>query len=130
VTACAGCGDCCESIVLSISPWEIDALAEETGGEDPIFIRAHWTPTGETRDAAGNPGYEYVCRRLDPETRRCTAHDDRPHVCRGYPWYDDPSPEGKVARAPFLHRRCSHLIDVPAADRPAGSRPLLPLTVV
>jgi len=29
--------------------------------------------------------HAYQCDRFDPASRLCTAHDDRPPICRAYP---------------------------------------------
>jgi Fe-S-cluster containining protein len=29
--------------------------------------------------------HAYQCDRFDPQSRLCTAHDDRPPICRAYP---------------------------------------------
>lgn len=36
-----------------------------------------------------DPGYPqfYECVNFDRETRRCTKYEDRPPVCRDYPYY-------------------------------------------
>lgn len=122
---CARCGDCCERIVLDVDPrdprWDV-LPPENDARRSAVFIRAHWTATGE-RLAGG--GSVWVCDRFDPETRTCAAHDQRPPVCEGYPWYGRAPEPQRIA-----HGRCSFLLDVPAADRPAGARPLIPVTDV
>ena len=55
--------------------------AGTTRSADLIFAAAHWTATGERR--AGMHAYQ--CDRFDTTTRLCTAHDDRPPICRAYP---------------------------------------------
>lgn len=45
----------------------------------------------ELVDQDGQPvlyPFFYSCPSFDLETRRCTDYDNRPPVCRGYPWYD------------------------------------------
>jgi hypothetical protein len=86
--------------------------------QDADFIAAHWTPDGDSG---------CKCDAFDPATGLCGAHDSRPPVCRNYPWYSDgPGAE----RAASLPSHCSYLADVPRAERPEGSRPLIPLTVI
>lgn len=85
---------------------------------DADFVAAHFTEHCD--------GY-WTCDAYDPERRECTAHQDRPPLCSGYPWYgDEPSAE----RAERVHQECSYLADLPPADRPEGARPLIPLTPV
>lgn len=86
--------------------------------QDADFIAAHWTPDG---------GDGCKCDVFDPSAGLCGAHETRPPVCRDYPWYSDP-PDAE--RAACLPVQCSYLADVPPADRPEGSRPLILLTPV
>lgn len=86
--------------------------------QDADFIAAHWTPDGD--DGC-------KCDVFDPATGLCGAHDARPPVCRNYPWYGD---EPDAERAACLPPQCSYLAEVPPGDRPQGSRPLIPLTVL
>lgn len=123
------CGDCCTNIWSSTSPERIVEIAEveQRTSEHPAidsatFIAAHWTPLSGPDELGG---YRYACRRYDAEHQRCSAWDDRPQVCRGFPWYD-----GIPAEATLVHSRCSYLADVPPDQRPPGSRPLIPLQVL
>ena len=80
------------------------------------FISAHWHPLGD---------HEYRCDRFDASHRLCAAHEERPPVCRDYPWYgSEPAERGPDGMIP----RCSYLADLPPSLRPEGSRPLIPLT--
>ena len=84
---CSACGDCCDPVWYPMGPADIRQSASTTGAEDLVFAAAHWQATGE-RDADGR--HAYACDRFDPVSRLCTAHDERPPICRGYPWYGDP----------------------------------------
>lgn len=126
---CARCGDCCDPVHLApdqrniVDSWRT-YLAGNPGdaprpGSDAAFILDHWHEL-EHRDT----GSTYRCDRFDPDTRQCTAHDDRPRVCSQFPVYDGPvDPE-------VCPPRCSYLLDVAPADRPDGARPLIPLEVL
>jgi Fe-S-cluster containining protein len=46
-----------------------------------MFAAAHWSPTGERADGM----HAYSCDRFDRASRLCTAHDERPPICRAYP---------------------------------------------
>lgn len=88
---------------------------------DHLFIAAHMRPVG-----ARDGDVMLQCRFYDRERQACGAYDSRPPLCRGYPWYGrEPSPEAVV-----LDRQCSFWADIPAAQRPADARPLIPLAVV
>lgn len=86
------------------------------------FTTEHWSKIGPASDPDWNL---WSCDAFDPVERLCTAHEDRPPVCSNYPWYGRAPVKG-----PVTNPRCSYLLDLAPADRPAGARPLIPLTVV
>ena len=151
---CARCGSCCDPVVFddetyrALATWTAEALRdvpdpaaddgwpwwqehgwedrelaeawydpEGTGRANADFITEHWHPLGDG---------DYRCDRFDPDHRTCTAHGDRPPVCSRYPWYDR-EPSGSDTGPP---PQCSYLADLPAGERPEGSRPLIPLAVL
>lgn len=153
---CVRCGSCCEPVPFTteehqtVTAWSTAALRGvpgpgtdegwahwlatgwtgerrhvaiaryDPGGrwrQDADFIAEHWTPQGE----------HCVCDRYDPDTASCTAHDERPPVCRDYPWYRDGPTQERAAR---LEPQCSYLLDVAPTQRPAGARPLIPIEPV
>ena len=71
------------------------------------FAAAHWRATGQ-RDSDGR--HAYACDAFDTGSRLCTAHDARPPICRGYPWYGGPP----NAAEPTLPARCSYRADLVA----------------
>lgn len=111
MTDCARCGDCCEQIWLSAQV--MDRLARSVAGEvmpeaqraDLDFIEAHWHVL-ETLD---DGGAKLSCDQFDAEARVCTAHDERPPVCRGYPWYGAPPTQAVVEK---LSPHCSFVADL------------------
>jgi Fe-S-cluster containining protein len=60
---------------------DVRQSASTTGAADLIFAASHWTATGERSDGM----HAYQCDRFDRATRLCTAHDERPPICRTYP---------------------------------------------
>lgn len=130
---CSRCGDCCDPVGLSASTVRrfdeiMDVLTDAYGpgadlpGDDWPFIVEHWHEI-----ARHNTGQaDYRCDRFDPELRACTAYDDRPPVCRDFPWYSDVIKDGHTLR----DKRCSFLLDVPPDMRPEGARPLIPIEVI
>ncbi len=65
---------------------------------DQQFAAAHWRPLERAEALRRNPFYVsqlppdahlYTCDRLGADGA-CTAHAERPAVCRGYPWYSEP----------------------------------------
>jgi Fe-S-cluster containining protein len=141
MTECSRCGDCCTAIKV-----DLPALIEKTApyaaadprdealwqawvldGADPAeresyvhayldasFVAEHWHEKGDGRA---------FCDVFDAETRLCTAHDDRPPVCSGFPYYGkDPTAERLAGSSASL--RCSYWADVPAEQRPPAWQPV------
>ena len=83
MTECApGCGRCCDPVVLDFP------VADMTGPSAP-FAREHWTQIGVGFGPDGQTLYRVRCDAFDPRTRLCAAHDQRPPICAGYPYYGD-----------------------------------------
>lgn len=130
------CGKCCQAIVLNVSREEIEQMASvqdylsgkidrtDLWNDDPIFIYLNWTPIS-TEDALRiNPHIQtwfdaweksgqtrkwhfYKCSKLT-EDNKCGVHDERPRVCREFPWY------GKQPRISelFYADNCGYKIDI------------------
>jgi Fe-S-cluster containining protein len=100
---CNGCGDCCNPVTLApgyrqrILDWDFDWPPNE----DDLAVGI-WAFELEARghDEAGNE--QWTCRHHDPDVG-CTAYEDRPPICSGYPWYD-----GYVPRTTKLPARCGY----------------------
>jgi Fe-S-cluster containining protein len=123
---CARCGECCDPAWIRVSDFERlpGLLGTEDEGPNARFITEYWHPAGEAEVDGWMP---VRCDAFDPQTRLCTAHENRPPVCRDYPWYDDgPTAE----RGGHMGGQCSYLADLPPDQRPEGARPLIPLSVV
>jgi len=116
---CNRCGACCRVLTLQQSPEEIQATAAVTKvlgiPSDAIFAAEHWHPQSREDAMRRNPyytsrlpadAYLYWCDRLGDDGS-CTAHDDRPLVCRGYPWYDQP-----VRAMELADQNCGYFYDV------------------
>jgi Fe-S-cluster containining protein len=99
---CNQCGACCRVLTLEQSPAEIQAVAAITGAlgipSDAIFAAVHWHPLTRAEAMQRNPFYTrhlppdaqlYSCDQLGADGR-CQAYEERPLVCRGYPWYGQP----------------------------------------
>ena len=148
---CATCGACCERITPSIARHDVTAIVSTSGGfgvvkpgvkptargyqrarpiggryaRDAAFMLRWMRPTGDVERQGDMVRQVWTCDAFDPVHRLCTQHADRPEMCAGYPWYGREPHEG-VIREPD----CSYLADLPPDRRPAGSRPLIPVTVV
>jgi Fe-S-cluster containining protein len=81
VSGCTACGDCCDPVWYPLGPADIRQSAAITGAEDLRFAAEHWSATGRRDDGM----HAYHCDRFDPDTRLCTAHEERPPICRAYP---------------------------------------------
>lgn len=112
MTDCARCGDCCDPVVLMFKP-------EDMVGPSGPFAREHWQVVGQRvnrNDSSDRVEYLVECDHFDKTTRLCTAHDSRPPICSGYPWYG-----AEPNRDRLLDARCSYQADV---------RTLLPIVEV
>ena len=117
---CNGCGACCRVLTLPQSPEEVRNIAAVTRvlgiPSDHQFAADHWRPLTREEAMRRNPFYTirlpadahlYGCDRLGDDGR-CTAYEERPLVCRGYPWY------GMAPRdMPLADAECGYLVDVP-----------------
>ncbi len=119
--SCARCGDCCDPVTSSHA---LEDLADEA--PSTAFIKKHWHPIKRAEVIRRWPefadvveqGHFYECDAFDPVTRLCTAHQNRPPVCKNYPWYgQEPTVRG-------LPLRCSYWSDVEVELWPAGAQPL------
>ncbi|MCK6553133.1 hypothetical protein L6Q96_00880 [Candidatus Binatia bacterium] len=108
--------------MLQRSPDEIRAMAAVTSvlgiPSDMTFAAAHWRLLSREEAEHRNPFYVnrlpaevffYSCDRVGADGK-CQAYEDRPLVCRGYPWYDQP-----VRNLPLPHPECGYQIDIQAA---------------
>jgi Fe-S-cluster containining protein len=85
-------------------------------GPSAPFAQQHWHEIPDYPDLVGDQVCAVRCDAFDPDTRECTAYEDRPPICSGYPWY------GKTPdRERLLDPCCSFNADV---------RTLLSLTVL
>lgn len=108
-----GCGQCCDPVVLAIGPEYLAAHPEVAAVMDPRerewvenelkpVATPSWVKPGRVATATvilnGRPkvleANYFRCVNFDSEARRCTRYEDRPRVCRDYPW-----PAGESPRA-------------------------------
>lgn len=125
MTECNGCGACCDPFVTVYGPFDLVRLARSMDDTEARFFREHLTPY-RRRDGRtmtpwnsgwsefvidGHPqliaAHYYKCDNYEPETRRCMDYDNRPDVCRGFPWYGDGPDDHKV-----LPPTCSFNADI------------------
>lgn len=122
---CNGCGACCRTILLDQAPDEIQQMATLTRvlgiPSDHQFVAEHWRPLTRGEAMERTPFYVsrlpadahfYTCERLGADGR-CSAYDERPLVCRGYPWYDEPP-----RRMPLADPECGYRVDAPLDPEP------------
>lgn len=116
---CNACGACCKVLTLAQSPEDVQQIAAVTRvlgiPSDHQFAAEHWHPLTREEALARNPFYVralpadahlYSCDRLGRDGR-CLAYDERPLVCRGYPWY------GGLPKAMELpDPDCSYFVDI------------------
>ena len=53
------------------------------------LAKAPWLRGRLLADRFGNPSspFFFRCSNFDAATRQCADYDNRPDMCRGYPWY-------------------------------------------
>lgn len=105
------CGDCCEDIRISVDLRSIrQSLASgKVAGKwakDANFILTNMIPDGTVKRDGGRVKQTLQCAKFDKETRKCTAHNDRPDMCRQYPYYGR-----KPSADSTMGGRCSFLAD-------------------
>ena len=116
---CNQCGACCRVLTLEQSPEEVQQMAALTSvlgiPSDYPFAARHWHPLTREEAARRNPFYTrslpadahlYRCDQLGDDGR-CMAYEERPLVCRGYPWYGQ-APKQMELPDP----NCSYFIDI------------------
>jgi Fe-S-cluster containining protein len=98
-TVTNGCsGVCCSAFRIPRSLDELRALGEN-GNEEAGQIADMVIPLtpdeararniefgGEPNFADEDAGLHYACRNWDEETRLCTIYDERPEMCRAFPY--------------------------------------------
>lgn len=105
-----GCGQCCDPVAYPASLNELRKLwrpsLDDVGRANVDWILNHFTPISRREGLARTPEltsgiteviirgvpdtvitHFYECDAFDLETRSCTAYDDRPPMCTGFPWY-------------------------------------------
>lgn len=124
--ACSKCGDCCEVIAVwfeggtpmveaDLDGWRNQLASGEpmgmsdAGQRNAEFISQHWHRIAGAADGL------FTCDQFDRESRLCLAHETRPGICQGYPWYDRQDHPGGL----LISRRCAFWEDVPETERPA-----------
>lgn len=74
------------------------------------FAARNWKLVVETEEN-GKRFFGFACRFFDKTTRMCTAHDKRPPICQGYPFYDQ-EPTSQMR----LPAKCSYWADIPLPE--------------
>lgn len=130
---CTGCGDCCAVVSVAKPLWERVTRLEMDGAmdSDRAFLLDNWHPMTPEEAAAVSPYDNHPmwvafwtesvktnallkCNAFDYATRQCTAYENRPAVCKGFPWYGD-----KAKKEPLWRLfRCGYWGDVPKAEWP------------
>lgn len=78
-------GHCCETIYQPFDPDRLVEMADTL--MDGQQVAEMLVPTGEISGSS----HHYKCKNWDPDTRLCKIYDDRPTMCRDYP-YGNPCP--------------------------------------
>jgi Fe-S-cluster containining protein len=82
---------CCRRFFLPAPPERLGELGcairkgEIEDRDDTLKISEMIIPIEESSDLE-NPGFWYTCKNLDQESGLCKIYDDRPEMCREYPY--------------------------------------------
>ncbi len=84
---CTQCGDCCSGSegYVWVNQEEIDGMANRIGMESAAFEEQFVKRVGVRRSLKERSGGD--CVLLDPQTRKCTAYEERPRQCKTWPFW-------------------------------------------
>ena len=84
---CTQCGDCCSGSegYVWVNQEEIDGMANRIGMDSAAFEERFVKRVGVRRSLKDRPGGD--CVLLDPQTRKCTAYEERPRQCKTWPFW-------------------------------------------
>lgn len=106
-------GHCCQVFFLPFSMEEIrrrvdaDLVAPREDGpkiRDMVIPLGKWSELSEERKAMlayvtsdpnfdpDDAGHYYTCKHYDQDTSNCQIYDERPHMCRAYPYEEEGAP--------------------------------------
>lgn len=116
--ACNRCGKCCEAIVLPQSLEYIKVFGKHSRSTDYGFAYRNLIPISREEALRINPhlvkwgeslneSFFYRCKQFCEVSRSCIIHDERPHMCSGYPWYYS----GVKERDPLYSPDCGYKVD-------------------
>lgn len=105
---CIKCGSCCEGLfVPNITEQE---LFSRDGDPSIEFIQQHWKviaqEEGEQRASWVHLSKSVIyleCDQFDLDLQVCTAYEERPYICSGYPFY-----KGLSTKADALPPKCGY----------------------
>lgn len=117
-----GCGACCAAVLLTVTLESVETMRNRRGegdavGGDWAHLLDHFYPISADEANRRNPhlharvggGFRYFgCDWYDPQTKLCTHHDERPRLCREYPFYGAPLAPGQIWYTP----ECGYAADV------------------
>jgi Fe-S-cluster containining protein len=73
-------------MLIEITPAEAAARLEAAGAVLPEDENLNMVKWAEGIEQAGGHYPLYTCRHWDPQTKLCTVYDERPAMCRDYPY--------------------------------------------
>ena len=118
---CSKCGACCHPVMTH---WPLDEIRYRAADlAEVLFLLKNWSPVTTEEAQRMNPvigkydltdygGNFYRCAQFDTGTKECMAHNDRPNVCSGFPWYGGAPRVGPLWQYP----ECSYRDDIQDAD--------------
>lgn len=124
---CKCCGLCCQAFDIKVSYKDIIEIAKMESTpifSDYGFASRNFIPLSEKEAFEINPylkiaktlfsynsspqeHHYYTCLVFNSKANKCGIHKYRPHICRGFPWYD-----GKPYRQPLYSPNCAYHEDL------------------
>jgi len=98
---CLYCLDCCRGRHVYLTLKDIKRLME--AGEDPEEFLTISIEGSKVHFVLSVREWDLGCVFHDPETGKCRVHDERPLICRIYPFMISRRPLGVEGEKPFEH---------------------------
>ena len=135
VPACMRTGMCCETVLMAFSPKQLrdtyrawrDGKIEGSGlihlkDIDIVYPMLQGRCRGKRTTSAGTRYVFGPCKHLAHDTvdgreiASCSIHEDRPQLCRGFPYYSAPQelrngPHADVMQNPGYMKGCGYNAD-------------------
>jgi Fe-S-cluster containining protein len=133
------CGDCCRVVtvnrhtvkrvkegkqeLVNAPPDQLltDEARKAAGERNARWVRSELTEISRAeaykrlpnlKGKVGRQQGTYICSNFDGDTNMCRAHNDKPSICAGFPWYGKEPHKGALDGLP----NCGYRVDLPESD--------------